>query len=211
MSYSERAIMFRILKSIIANIDGSTNTTWKVGKNLDLAKVHDCCAKSGCRSCIEDMEEAESGEIAIIDPCPLSILVQLLLATFPPVLRVRREHHRLASENGVSGHVRNRHTFIPPLCKEKGVKRADMTVLRNVNGCQGLFSTRTFLYEVNIPASPLTNEHVNMEDAQAQRLLGAFTALRPSLTIPWTGSSATTAEIICMSDIPTQSYKENTF
>jgi hypothetical protein len=37
MSYPELSC-FGILKSIIANIDGSTNTTWKVEKKLDLAK-----------------------------------------------------------------------------------------------------------------------------------------------------------------------------
>jgi len=163
------------LKSIIANIDGSTNTTWKVEKNLDLAKVHDSCAKSGCRSGIEGMEEAESSEIAIINPCPSSILVQLLLATFPPVLMVRREHHRLASENGVSGHVRNRAHLYPTLMQGERGQRADMTVLRNVNGCQGLFSTRTFLYEVNPPASPL---RTNMLIWRTLRLNG-FSAPSP--------------------------------
>jgi hypothetical protein len=87
-----------------------------------------------------------------------------------------------------------------------------MTVLRNVNGMDNKVYTQQgpSSSKLTFPLTS-TNEHVNMEDAQAQRLLGAFTALRPSLTIPWTGSSATTAEIICMSGIPTQSYKENTF
>ena len=58
---------------------------------------------------MEGMEEAESGEIARwtwVDHTGC----------------VGNEDHWWAGGIGVSGHVRNGHTFIPPLCKEKGVR-----------------------------------------------------------------------------------------
>jgi hypothetical protein len=72
-----------------------------------MAKVWGCRTKICLLKRNGRLEEAESGEIAQL------AIILVALGWGMKIIGGR-------VEMALSGHVRNRHTFIPPLCKEKG-------------------------------------------------------------------------------------------